>query len=526
MPAAFNMTTGPVHWDLAFRMRALDQQCFVVNCSPRPGREGLLCGLWPLPGVQPLGDPHPAGREAGVQVVDIDLGTWPSTGGRSPSYPAGEATCTGPRAGRNPSNPTKERDAAMYYYNSAYTTYNYAAGALGILVVAVVLTALLLVLVLPKQKDGHLPAFFQLLYDLFTPKALMIERVAAGSLCVPQLPDGALRHCDLLQQVLSCFGRIVLGLVILVVGPVLLQVIHELLLLAVMQVKATREINQKLDRLTGAAPAGQQGGPGTETQTPAPPAGPMVHCTHCGTWVPRRGGTLPRVRHPAAEAGGQPIIFGRQAKKGTRLPSRVPFCCFEGKPWPPGATAVKHWIKKWEEQDRQVTSTFPTPRAAAWIGRRWGSGSSSTGCRSASVFCGGTSGRPTGRGPENGRFHLPLLLVFGQQADQQVHQHHGGRDHSGRKKRPKAARDQKEKEPKQAVQVKARVPLEKDFLGSATSATSWRVLQYLILYALSRQSVKKKVQEIGGEHAADAYIPAVTASRSAYQVWVWAGSGC
>ena len=47
----------------------------------------------------------------------------------------------------------------MYYYNSAYTTYNYAAGALGILVVAVVLTALLLVLVLPKQKDGHLPAF-------------------------------------------------------------------------------------------------------------------------------------------------------------------------------------------------------------------------------------------------------------------------------------------------------------------------------------------------------------------------------
>ena len=36
----------------------------------------------------------------------------------------------------------------MYYYNSAYTTYNYAAGALGILVVAVVLTSLLLVLVL------------------------------------------------------------------------------------------------------------------------------------------------------------------------------------------------------------------------------------------------------------------------------------------------------------------------------------------------------------------------------------------
>lgn len=36
-------------------------------------------------------------------------------------------------------------------------------------------------------------------------------------------------------------------------------------------------------------------------------------------------------------------------------------------------------------------------------------------------------GRP-GEGQETGVFHLPLLLVFGQQADQQVHQHHGGGD--------------------------------------------------------------------------------------------------
>ncbi len=172
----------------------------------------------------------------------------------------------------------------MYYYNSAYTTYNYAAGALGILVVAVVLTALLLVLVLPKQKDGHLPAFFQLLYDLFTPKALMIEKL-------PQVLYVFLNCLTVLFGIaiffngfFAGFGRIVLGLVILVVGPVLLRVIHELLLLAVMQVKATREINQKLDRLTGAA-CRQRAAQGTEPQTPpAPPARPMVHCTHCGTW--------------------------------------------------------------------------------------------------------------------------------------------------------------------------------------------------------------------------------------------------
>lgn len=33
VPAAFNMTTGPAHWELSFRMRALDNQCFYVGTS-------------------------------------------------------------------------------------------------------------------------------------------------------------------------------------------------------------------------------------------------------------------------------------------------------------------------------------------------------------------------------------------------------------------------------------------------------------------------------------------------------------
>lgn len=34
IPAAFNMTTGPVHWDLSFRARALDNQIYMVGVSP------------------------------------------------------------------------------------------------------------------------------------------------------------------------------------------------------------------------------------------------------------------------------------------------------------------------------------------------------------------------------------------------------------------------------------------------------------------------------------------------------------
>ena len=34
VPAAFNMTTGPAHWELLFRQRAVDNQCFTVGDSP------------------------------------------------------------------------------------------------------------------------------------------------------------------------------------------------------------------------------------------------------------------------------------------------------------------------------------------------------------------------------------------------------------------------------------------------------------------------------------------------------------
>ena len=33
-PAAFNMTTGPAHWELLLRQRAVDNQCFTVGVSP------------------------------------------------------------------------------------------------------------------------------------------------------------------------------------------------------------------------------------------------------------------------------------------------------------------------------------------------------------------------------------------------------------------------------------------------------------------------------------------------------------
>ena len=33
-PGAFNMTTGPAHWEVLFRSRAMDQQIYMLGCSP------------------------------------------------------------------------------------------------------------------------------------------------------------------------------------------------------------------------------------------------------------------------------------------------------------------------------------------------------------------------------------------------------------------------------------------------------------------------------------------------------------
>lgn len=72
-PGAFNMTTGPAHWELLARARALDSQCYVALCSPARV-EGA-------PGYTPWGhscvvDPWgevltSAGAEEGIVFADV-----------------------------------------------------------------------------------------------------------------------------------------------------------------------------------------------------------------------------------------------------------------------------------------------------------------------------------------------------------------------------------------------------------------------------------------------------------------------
>ncbi len=54
VPAAFNMTTGPLHWELLFRARAVDNQLFTLGCAPARNRRAdyvsyansIVCDPW------------------------------------------------------------------------------------------------------------------------------------------------------------------------------------------------------------------------------------------------------------------------------------------------------------------------------------------------------------------------------------------------------------------------------------------------------------------------------------------------
>ena len=74
VPAAFNPTTGPAHWELTMRARALDNQCYVVACAPAqdPGASYVSYGHSVV--CSPWGDVVSQLTErAESRVVELDL---------------------------------------------------------------------------------------------------------------------------------------------------------------------------------------------------------------------------------------------------------------------------------------------------------------------------------------------------------------------------------------------------------------------------------------------------------------------
>ena len=74
-PSAFNMTTGPLHWDLLARGRAVDTQSYVMMCSPARDEHGSYVAYGHSVVVDPWGKVvAQLDEKEGVLMADIDLG--------------------------------------------------------------------------------------------------------------------------------------------------------------------------------------------------------------------------------------------------------------------------------------------------------------------------------------------------------------------------------------------------------------------------------------------------------------------
>ena len=74
VPAAFNMTTGPAHWELLFRQRAVDNQCFTVGVSPARDESADYVAYGNSIAADPWGTVlSRAGAEEATLYADLDL---------------------------------------------------------------------------------------------------------------------------------------------------------------------------------------------------------------------------------------------------------------------------------------------------------------------------------------------------------------------------------------------------------------------------------------------------------------------
>lgn len=74
VPAAFNMTTGPAHWETMFRQRAVDNQIFTVGVSPARDEQGVYVAYGNSIVVDPWG--AVVARMEGAehyQIVELDM---------------------------------------------------------------------------------------------------------------------------------------------------------------------------------------------------------------------------------------------------------------------------------------------------------------------------------------------------------------------------------------------------------------------------------------------------------------------
>ena len=73
-PGAFNLTTGPAHWEILFKSRALDNQVYAIGVAPALDKDASYNSFGHSIAVNPWGEIiEELDYEEGLKLVEIDL---------------------------------------------------------------------------------------------------------------------------------------------------------------------------------------------------------------------------------------------------------------------------------------------------------------------------------------------------------------------------------------------------------------------------------------------------------------------
>lgn len=168
------------------------------------------------------------------------------------------------------------------------------AFVLGI-IAAVVCTVLVLIYIMPDSKRQGLNPFFRFLHDLFNFKWLLLEKILKVIYIFSTLGCVIVGFLFLFSGVRDWYGDFhsvaLPGILIAVLGPIVLRLTYEGLMMFIIVVKNVIAINGKLGD-SRPAEAGS-------SEPPAAPEAPeYVFCGQCGTRCKRSDGVCPNCGRP------------------------------------------------------------------------------------------------------------------------------------------------------------------------------------------------------------------------------------
>lgn len=154
------------------------------------------------------------------------------------------------------------------------------------LLLAIVATVLICIFILPEKKRPGLNAFFRFLHDTFNFRHLLVEKILKILYIYSTVCVILVGFFNLFQFTTSYYDGSVhwhggTGLLVMILGPILVRVLYELMMMAVLLVKNVISIRNKLDE-GGASDLFNLTKPDTSSKaahTPTAPAQPVAPST-------------------------------------------------------------------------------------------------------------------------------------------------------------------------------------------------------------------------------------------------------